>query len=472
MTPRRVGRDVDAPHEGVLVIDKEQGPTSHDVVASLRRILGMRRIGHCGTLDPLATGVLVVCLGRYTRLADRIGRGIKEYETVVELGATSDTDDTEGILTPVAVPHPPSAQEVEAAVGHFRGEIDQVPPVYSAVRVDGVRSYKRARRQQVVPLKPRRVHIVQYEVKEFRYPRLVARVVCSQGTYVRSLARDLGAELGCGGHVAFLRRLRVGTLDLGMASRVSQIQDRVQRDGHLGDLLAPVRQALDGFPSVSISPGGVEAFAHGATVAPDQVCDDGVVDAGELKCGVEDGGKLECAVLDLEGRFLGVGAWRDDGAGLRPVTVLCQNPVSPDRGSSGGSSSGRDAGLRQFAGVVEAGRARGRSLGFPTANLTVDASTQRQLPRGVYVGRARRQGDEWGAVINIGERPTFEEAGISLEVHLLDFSGDIYGETLSVELIRLLRPERRFSSVEALACQIERDIREARTELTQNGEVD
>ena len=116
MTPRRVGRDVDAPHEGVLVIDKEQGPTSHDVVASLRRILGMRRIGHCGTLDPLATGVLVVCLGRYTRLADRIGRGIKEYETVVELGATSDTDDTEGILTPVAVPHPPSAQEVEAAV--------------------------------------------------------------------------------------------------------------------------------------------------------------------------------------------------------------------------------------------------------------------------------------------------------------------------------------------------------------------
>ena len=355
---------------------------------------------------------------------------------------------------------------MEAAVGRFRGEIDQVPPVYSAVRVDGVRSYKRARRQQVVPLKPRRVHIVQFEVKEYRYPRLVARVVCSQGTYIRSLARDLGAELGCGGHVASLRRLRVGTLDLGMASRVSQIQDRVRGGGRLGDLLVPVRQALAGFPSVSIRPNGVRAFAHGTMVASDEVCDSGVADVG----------KSEYAVHDLEGRFLGIGTWQDDGSGLRPVTVLCQNHVESGGGSpgdrpGGGSASGRDAGLSEFTGVVEAGRARGRNLGFPTANLAVDASIQRQLPRGVYVGRARWHGDEWGAVINIGVRPTFAEAGVSLEIHLLDFFGDLYGETLAVKIIRLLRPERRFSSAEALASQIEKDIQQARTELTQNGEM-
>jgi len=456
---------VDSLHEGVLVVDKEGGPTSHDVVAHLRQLLGMRRIGHCGTLDPLATGILVICLGRYTRLADRLGKGIKEYESVFEFGATSDTDDTEGVVTLAPVPHPPEAGDVEAAMGRFRGEIDQIPPAYSAVRVDGVRSYKRARRQQAVPLKPRRVSIAEFEVQEFRYPRLKVRVVCSQGTYIRSLARDLGSELGCGGHVSSLRRLRVGCLGLGESARLSEIGSHLRDGGDLGDLLVPVRKALAGYPTVSVGPGGSAAFTHGATVPSSDVSDgDAVVCAGNG----------ECTVHDAEGRFLGIGAWREDGKGLRPVTVMCQGGPADDAGPQPRDVDpprGQVAGLLEFAGVVEAGRARGRSLGFPTANLAVDASILARVPRGVYVGRARWRDDEWGAVVNIGERPTFAEEGVSLEIHLLDFAGDLYGETLAVRIIRLLRPERRFASAEALSGQIEKDIQQARAELSQNRET-
>ena len=161
-----------APDEGILVIDKEVGPTSHDVVARMRRILGMRRIGHCGTLDPLATGVLVLCLGPYTRLSEWISSGDKEYEATLRLGAESDTCDAQGQIEAVSDAPVPSDTDVARAVASFRGEIDQVPPAYSAVKVDGVRSYKLARRNQAVDLKARRVQIHDLRVAEYDYPRL------------------------------------------------------------------------------------------------------------------------------------------------------------------------------------------------------------------------------------------------------------------------------------------------------------
>ena len=186
---------------GVLVVDKPTGPTSHDVVARTRRVLGIRRVGHCGTLDPLATGVLVLCVGPMTRFSRWLTGGDKEYEACFRLGATSDTDDALGEITETPAADPIPRSEIETALKGFLGVIDQVPPEHSAVRVRGVRSYHRARRKEATGLVPRPVRVDRFEIVGYEPPRLRVHVSCGQGTYIRSLARDLGQVLGCGGLV-------------------------------------------------------------------------------------------------------------------------------------------------------------------------------------------------------------------------------------------------------------------------------
>ena len=298
-----------APIEGILVIDKEVGPTSHDVVARMRRILGMRRIGHCGTLDPLATGVLVLCLGPYTRLSEWISSGDKDYDATLRLGALSDTGDAQGEIEAVSGAVAPSEAAVAQAVAHFRGEIDQVPPAYSAVKVDGVRSYELARRNQAVDLKSRRVQILDLRVAEYDYPRLCVHVGCSKGTYIRSLARDLGSSLGCGAYVEALRRTRVGGLDLGSALSVNEVEAAAAR-GEVADCLVPPIRALDGLSTVRLEPSQLEIFEHGGRVTIDG---DSVTQASRVP---------ECAVLDTRERLRGVARWIDGGRTLRPLKVL------------------------------------------------------------------------------------------------------------------------------------------------------
>ena len=304
---------------GILVLDKEPGPTSHDIVAQMRRILGCRRIGHCGTLDPLATGVLVLCSGTYTRLSEAIAGTDKEYRVRLCLGATSDTEDAEGVIAPAAELRIPSDDEVAAALVRFRGTISQVPPAYSAVKVGGVRSYHLARRKKVVEIPARQVRIIQLEVLKCEFPDLELRVVCSKGTYIRSLARDIGTALGCGAYVADLRRVRVGSLDLSVAVTVDEVQKAVD-ERRFGELIVPTSLALSSLHAVTLTHRQVATFLHGGTVATEPVCPTVTSEKGAE---FEAGSAGTCAVYDEAEHLLGLGSWVDGTrTSLRPSKVL------------------------------------------------------------------------------------------------------------------------------------------------------
>jgi len=196
--------------QGILNIRKPQGLTSRQVVDRVVQVARTRRVGHAGTLDPLATGVLVVCLGQATRLVEQIQSQAKEYVATFLLGQTSDTDDITGHVEICEDVTPPSLAEVTQALEAFQGEIEQVPPQFSAVRVGGKRAYALARRGQSSELQPRRVTITEIELLAYAYPRLELRIECGSGTYVRSIGRDLGTTLGCGALMSGLVRTRIG----------------------------------------------------------------------------------------------------------------------------------------------------------------------------------------------------------------------------------------------------------------------
>jgi tRNA pseudouridine55 synthase len=199
--------------EGVLVVDKPAGMTSHDVVARVRRIAGTRRVGHTGTLDPAATGVLVVCIGRATRLVTALQAGTKTYAAVARLGVTTTSDDLDGEVLTTTSAARLDESTVCGALSAFHGAIDQVPPMVSAIRIDGERLHERARRGEVVERPPRRVVIESIVLDRFtpgEHAEVAFLVACSAGTYVRSIARDLGERLGVGGTLASLRRVANG----------------------------------------------------------------------------------------------------------------------------------------------------------------------------------------------------------------------------------------------------------------------
>jgi tRNA pseudouridine55 synthase len=209
---------------GLLPVDKPLGWTSHDVVARLRRLLGTRRVGHAGTLDPAATGVLVAGVGRATRFLDYVQSGTKEYVAHVVLGATSESADIDGVIQssdPASTP--PNLGDIEQAVARFRGVISQVPPKFSAIKQSGVPLYERARRGEDVDVPVRKVDIERMEIVAFAFPDLVLNIRCSAGTYIRSLARDVGDELGCGAYLHHLIRTRVGAISLNECWTLDQI---------------------------------------------------------------------------------------------------------------------------------------------------------------------------------------------------------------------------------------------------------
>lgn len=217
---------------GLLVIDKPLGMSSMSVCrvvkAKLRRGGAPKntKVGHGGTLDPLATGVVVVLIGRAaTRLCDRIMAGEKRYTAEVDLAHRSTTDDREGELTEISVLRAPTREEVEAACARFVGTIDQAPPAHSAIWIDGERAYKLARAGEAPEMKPRPVTIHSIEILEYAFPRLVLDIRCAKGTYIRSLARDLGLALGAGGMLAGLRRTAVGEFTIGQAQTLDEVPE-------------------------------------------------------------------------------------------------------------------------------------------------------------------------------------------------------------------------------------------------------
>ncbi len=219
---------------GVALIDKASGWTSFDVVAKLRGLTKIRKIGHAGTLDPLATGLLIVCLGKATKTIQGYQDAVKRYEALVRLGATTKTDDAEGDEENLRSTDGVDETHIAAALDKFKGEIDQIPPMYSAIKKNGVRMYKLARKGLEVERSPRRVVIHAMDMLRFENPELALDVTCSKGTYIRSLARDLGEELQCGGYLKALRRTAIGEYTVDKAVTLDQIAAALRATEHDG----------------------------------------------------------------------------------------------------------------------------------------------------------------------------------------------------------------------------------------------
>jgi tRNA pseudouridine55 synthase len=292
---------------GVLVVDKPAGPTSHDVVDRVRRALATRRAGHTGTLDPFATGVLPVCVGKATRLARFLGGGEKVYEATIRLGFATTTDDLRG--QPLGPPREVSIDgaALEEACRGLRGPIRQVPPAYSARRVGGQRLYDLARRGMEVEREASEVTVHAFEVLRFGHDRVDVSVRCSPGTYVRALARDLGEALGVGGHLVALRRTRSGDFDL------DQAVDGAAPSPAWEQRLLPMGALLPGLPSVHVGAEGAAALRHGRDLT-----------RGLVSSGFPPEPHERFRVLDEGGRLLALAVPRGFGA---PAPSLQVEPV-------------------------------------------------------------------------------------------------------------------------------------------------
>jgi tRNA pseudouridine55 synthase len=249
-----------AGNDGLVIVDKPAGMTSHDVVARIRRLAGTRRVGHAGTLDPMATGVLVVGVEKATRLLGYLALTEKQYDATIRLGQSTSTDDAEGEITGGAPANDISPQALAKVVHSLTGEIQQVPPAVSAIKVDGQRAYKLTRAGAAPELKPRPVTVYEFTITGTRQTDdlldVDATVRCSSGTYIRALARDLGAALGTGGHLTRLRRTRVGGYGLEAARTLDQLAERFE-------VMPLAEAAAAAFPRRDLSADEARRLAHG-----------------------------------------------------------------------------------------------------------------------------------------------------------------------------------------------------------------
>jgi len=252
--------------DGVLNINKPSGMTSHDVVERCRRMLHERRIGHTGTLDPLATGVLVLCAGKATRIAQYLEAGEKEYKAIMRLGVTTDTLDAEGLVMVTKSYIPPDKQQIIEVMKGFTGSIMQRPPAYSAVKVAGVPSYKLAREGKAELLKPRQVRISSVELTAFEDPLVSLMVRCSKGVYIRTLCAEIGDALGMGAHLAGLERTRSGHFSIDRSVTLDQLQ-AMMTAGTVEQVVTPIDDALAEFPSVPINETETARVMHGNAIS-------------------------------------------------------------------------------------------------------------------------------------------------------------------------------------------------------------
>ncbi len=256
--------------DGVLVIKKEAGWTSHDVVAKIRRLLGGVKVGHAGTLDPAATGVLPVLIGKGTRIAEYLVEWDKEYRAILRLGETTDTQDATGTVLVRRATDGVTPAAINEAAGRFRGQLEQVPPMYSAVKVAGVPLYKSARAGKTVERTARPIVIHELDILAADGRDVTLRVVCSKGTYIRTLCADIGEALGVGGHLLALERCRVGPLTIDQALTVDEVEAR-QALGRLGENVQSLDQALQRLPAVVVDAQTADRVRHGMPVPVSKV---------------------------------------------------------------------------------------------------------------------------------------------------------------------------------------------------------
>lgn len=254
---------------GVLVIDKPVGLTSHDVVNAVRFGTGIRRAGHTGTLDPRASGVLVILVGPAVRLSEFVSASDKRYQAIIRLGAATDTYDADGRFTRMPVESMDVTEsEFEEALSTFVGEISQTPPPYSAIKIKGRRAYDMARKGEIVEIMPRLINVHSLEMLEWAPPEVVVDIHCSSGTYVRSLANDVGEKLGVGGYLVGLRRTKSGRFSLREATPLRKLQEAF-KNGSWYQYLIPAAEALGEWPSIELIPEQVDAISHGHRIPAD-----------------------------------------------------------------------------------------------------------------------------------------------------------------------------------------------------------
>ncbi len=258
-------QDVKNAISGVLVLDKPVGMTSHDVVQAIRTGTGIRRAGHTGTLDPRASGVLVILIGPAVRLSEYVSASDKRYQAIVRLGSSTDTFDADGRFVRSEQPVNITEEQFEQTLKQFEGEIIQTPPPYSAVKVQGRKAYEMARQGEEVELEPRKIQVYHLEVLEWAPPEVVIDVHCSSGTYVRSLANDMGTALGCGAYLVGLRRTKSGRFSLRDAVPLRKLQEAFHA-GNWYQYLIPAAEALADWPAVELDPDEVEEVRHGHRV--------------------------------------------------------------------------------------------------------------------------------------------------------------------------------------------------------------
>jgi tRNA pseudouridine55 synthase len=309
---------------GLLIIDKPQGMTSHDVVARARRMLREKRIGHAGTLDPMATGVLVLCVGHATRLSEYLLGEDKAYEGVIQLGERTNTDDADGDVIERRDVPAISDDDLRRLEAQFSGEIDQVPPQFSAIQKGGQRAYALARKGETVELEARRVMIHEMllsvkrktqnaerdEETDVLRSALCVRVRCVAGTYIRSLARDIGEALGCGGHLIALRRTQAGQFTLNDALTLTQVE-QAAKEGRAEKLLLPMDRAVADWPEVRLDDEQARKLLNGQRIALTTLSHPSTLTQEETEL---------VRTYDARNNFIAISQW--DGKMLAPVKVF------------------------------------------------------------------------------------------------------------------------------------------------------
>lgn len=294
---------------GIIIVHKEAGFTSHDVVAKMRGICGQKKIGHTGTLDPEATGVLPVCLGNGTKLCDMLAERDKEYVAELLLGVETDTQDATGQV--IARRQVDAGEgEVRAACLSFMGDYMQVPPMYSALKVDGKRLYELARAGKEVERKARPVKIHRLEILDCNLPKVTFRVACSKGTYVRTLCSDIGERLGCGGIMQSLIRTRVGNFGLEAARTLGQLQELKDRDG-LGEAVIPIDCVFAECPALHVEREFQRLVDNGNAFLPEQTLEKVLCEPGR-----------RVRVYRQDESFAGIYAYEADRGWYKPVKMF------------------------------------------------------------------------------------------------------------------------------------------------------
>ena len=293
--------------DGIFNINKPTGITSHDVVAIIRKHLKQKRVGHAGTLDPLASGVLPICVGQGTRVAEYLSESGKAYQAEIQFGTATDTYDAEGTITATASTTELTLNIIEEAIEQFRGPQMQYPPLYSAIKIEGQPAYKRARAGEAIVLEPRPIVIYALEILAWIPPRLTIAIECSKGTYIRSFAHDLGTQVGCYAYLEALIRTRSGPFTLADSITLEQLADAVETNT-IRNYSFPFDKALEQYPAIKLDAETVERVKHGNPFNNAVANNSGLA-----------------RVYDINEAFIAIAEWNEEQQAWQPKKVFASD---------------------------------------------------------------------------------------------------------------------------------------------------